>query len=430
MESTMLTKAPEQQLLAPRVQTTFGRSEIQLDSMARRPSNAPTRAIHRALASGVVSAALLVSVALGGTAAAAAPVVTCGSTVTTDVTLTADLYCPSGDGIILGSNVTLDLGGHSLVGGGSGVGVQTDFLSQGGNTIRNGTIENWETGILLREEPPDRAPYIVSDVVLLNSPVSHYVGITTLHLTRVTAVDSMIVGQFSSDLAISQSTLTRSDVRVFFATTATITDSTILQSTVSAYQSQVLIDTSRLNGKGTSALGSVSEGIISISNSVVKNYAEPISGSWGGARLTNNTFTDMPNGVLGDVSSNLGFDGPSHIVGNTFTRSGVALRGNVPMIVENNTFTHNEIGVEFTRIEPFADMPPFTADGSRAVGNVLTKNAGTGIQTDLPGLPVGGNTATKNGGYGIDAPGAVDLGGNIAFGNTLGQCVGVVCAGK
>ena len=251
----------------------------------------------------LLPAALLVSVALGGTAAAAAPVATCGSTVTTDVTLTADLYCPSGDGIILGSNVTLDLGGHSLVGDGSGVGVLTNLLSQGGNTIRNGTIENWETGILLREEPPDRAPYIVSDVVLLNSPVSHYVGITTLHLTRVTAVDSMIVGQFSSDLAISQSTLTRSDVRVFFATTATITDSAVIQSTVSAYQSQVLIDTSRLNGKGISALGSVSEGIISISNSVVKDYAEPMSGSWGGADFTNNTFTDMPNSVVRATSA-------------------------------------------------------------------------------------------------------------------------------
>jgi len=113
MESTMpFTEIPKQQLHAP-------------------------GAIHRALASGIASAALLVSVALGGTAAAAAPVVTCGSTVTTDVTLTADLYCPSGDGIILGSNVTLDLGGHSLVGGGSGVGVQTDFLSEGGNTETN-----------------------------------------------------------------------------------------------------------------------------------------------------------------------------------------------------------------------------------------------------------------------------------------------------
>ena len=124
------------------------------------------------MASGVLLAALLVTVALSGTAAAAAPAVTCGSTVTTDVTLTADLHCPSGDGIILGSNVTLDLGGHSLVGGGSsGVGVQTDFLSEGGNTIRNGTIENWGTGILLQEQNPDGVPYTVSDVVVLNSPV-------------------------------------------------------------------------------------------------------------------------------------------------------------------------------------------------------------------------------------------------------------------
>ena len=292
------TKMPERQLLAPQVQTAFGQSRIKLDSTARRSSGAPIGAIHRAAAFGILPAALLVSLALGGTTAATAAGVTCGSTVTTDVTLTADLSCPSGDGIILGSNVTLDLGGHSLAGGGSGVGVQTDFLSEGGNTIRNGTIENWETGILIREESPDGAPDTVSDVVLLNSPVSHFVGITTLGLTRITAVDSPIVGEFSGDLAISQSTLTRSDVRVFFATTATITDSTILQSTVSAYQSQVLIDTSRLNGKGTSALGSLSEGAISISNSVVKNYAEPISGSWSGATLTNNTFTDMPDGSL------------------------------------------------------------------------------------------------------------------------------------
>src|SRR5688572_471199 len=135
-------------------------------------------AIHRAVASGFLSAALLVTVVLGGGTAAAAPVVTCGSTVTTDVTLTADLHCPSGDGIILGSNVTLDLGGHSLVGAGSsGVGVQTSYLSQG-NTIRNGTIEDWGTGILLQEQSPDAVPYTVSDVVLLNAPVGYFVGNT------------------------------------------------------------------------------------------------------------------------------------------------------------------------------------------------------------------------------------------------------------
>ena len=404
-------------------------STMPLTEIPKQQQHAP-RAIHRALASGVVSAALLVSVALGGSTAVAAPVVTCGSTVTTDVTLTADLHCPSGDGIILGSNVTLDLGGHSLVGGGSsGVGVQTVFLSQGGNTIRNGTIENWGTGILLQEQNTNGVPYTVSDVVVLNSPVINLVG-GPLRLIRVTAVDSRIVGELGGDLAISQSRLTRSAVNVFIAS-AIITDSTLVQSPVSSSaQGQIIIDSSTLDGKGTSAPGSVSETTITINNSIVKNFQEPISGFWGGVSLTDNKFTDMPNGVLGDISSHLGSDGTSDISGNTFTRSGVVLQGNVPMIVENNTFKQNEVGVVFTRSAPLPGDPPFTADGSRAVGNVLTKNTGTGIQTDLPGLAVGGNTATKNGGYGIYAPGAVDLGGNIAFGNTLGQCVGVVCAGK
>lgn len=385
---------------------------------------------HRPFASGVLPGALLLAVALGGGTAAAAPTpgVTCGSTLTTDVTLTADLHCPSGNGILLGSNVTLDLGGHSLVGSGSGVGVQTAFLSQGGNTVRNGTIENWDAGVVFQETPPDGTPYTLSDVDLVHAPVRHSLGLTTLYVTRVDAVDSTIVGEYSSHLAITDSTLTRSDVEVLFAAIATITDSVLLQTTVSAYQAGVTIDSSRLDGKGISALGSVSESIITIADSDVKNYARPIGGFWGGATITGSTFTDMAGGVLGDVSSGFAPDGPSEIVGNTFTRSGVVLRGNVPMIVENNTFKHNTIGVEFTLPAPWADVPPPTADGSRAVGNILTKNSGTGILTELPGLQVGDNTAIRNGGYGIYAPGAIDLGGNVAYGNALGQCVGVVCA--
>ena len=368
----------------------------------------------------------MASMALGGSAAAAAPRVTCGSTVTTNVTLTADLRCPHGNGITLGSNVILDLGGHKLIGGGyAGVGVQTSPDSLGGNTIRNGTIKNWATGLLLQAQ--DGKPYTVSRVALRTAPVQHYYGNTTLNLTKVTAVDSRIEGQEGSDLAISHSRLTRSPVNVFFAS-ATITGSTLVQSTLdTSARGEIVVDSSYLNGKGTSALGAVSETRLTIRNSVVRNYAEPVTGFWGAVTFTNSRFSDMPNGVLGDISYNIpDFDATSDIVGNRFIRSGVALRGDVPMIVENNTFTQNEIGVDFTRT-PFPGEPPLTAEGSRAVGNVLTKNTGTGIQTDLSGLAVGSNTAQRNGGYGIYAPGAIDLGGNVAFRNTLGQCVGVVC---
>lgn len=388
------------------------------------------RAIRRGVASGALPAALLVTAALGvGTAAAPTPGVTCGSTITTDVTLRADLFCPSGDGIILGTNVTLDLGGHSLIGSGSGVGVQNSPGSLGGDTILNGTIENWGTGILLQASSPDAVPYTVSDVEFLSAPVS-YLGVSnTLEFTHVTLVDSPIDGQLSGHIDIAQSSLTRSDVNMFFAD-ATISDSTLVQSTVSANNSFVVVDSSRLDGKGVSALGSLSEGVIEITDSVVKNYAQPISGFWGGVTLTNNKFTDMANGVLGDISSNIASDGLSVIVGNTFVRSGVVLQGNVPMYVADNTFKQNEVGVIFTRGQPLPGDPPLTAEDSSAIGNTLTRNSGTGILTELSGLEVGDNTATKNGGYGIYAPGAVDLGGNVASGNTLGQCVGVVCTRK
>ncbi|MET1051864.1 MAG: right-handed parallel beta-helix repeat-containing protein [Mycetocola sp.] len=377
--------------------------------------------------------AILASIVLGGSPAYAAPRVACGSTLTTSVTLTADLTCPSGKGLVLGSNVTLDLGGHKLVGpGASGLGVQMSTTSTGGNTIRNGTIQNWGTGILLEPWTEYGTASSISDLALLKAPVTYRYsnGIKTLTMTRVTAVDSAISSDTAGDIAIVQSRLTRSPVNVFFAS-ATITKTYLSQSSVdSSAMGEIVIDGSYLNGQGVSALGSVSETRITIKNSTVKNYKQPITGFWGAVTLTKNTFTDMPNGVLGDVAYNIGIDATSYIVGNTFTRSGVALRGNVPMIVEKNTFTQGKIGVEFTRIPPFEGEPPFTASDSRAVGNTFSANTGSGITTKLRGLKVGSNTATKNGGYGIYAPGAVDLGRNIASGNTLGQCVGVVCTAK
>lgn len=380
----------------------------------------------------ILPTVVLLSLALGGSTAAAESGVTCGSVVTTDVTLTADLHCPSGDGLVLDSNVTLDLGGHRLVGPGfPGAGVISSPDGQGGNTIRNGTIENWGIGILLGADNPDGVPYVISDVALLAAGVNlDYPGSTGVTLTRVTAVDSPIGVENGGHVTISQSTLTRSFVNPFYAG-VTITDSTLVQSDVSAWGGgDATIDSSRLNGKGTGAPGSVDDSRMTITNSTVRNFAEPISGFSGSVTLIDNTFRNMTNGVLGDISSDTGSDDTSHIVGNTFTRSGVVLQGNVPMVVENNTFKQNEVGVIFTRAEPLPGAPLPTAEGSRAAGNVLTKNTGTGIQTDLPGLAVGDNTATKNGGFGIYAPGAVDLGGNVAWGNTLGQCVGVVCTGK
>ena len=383
------------------------------------------------LNSGTLVALALASVVSVGTSEAAGPPVTCGTTVTANVTLTTDLLCPSGDGITLGANVTLDLGGHTIAGPkSSGIGIQTLDDSTGGVTIRNGQVKNWKTGIYIRNSSSgDSTSSTVSKTVLRNAPISNDFGGTALRLTKVTAVDSPISGQLGGNVAISQSKLTRSSINVFGAT-ATVASSSLTEGSMnSSYYGEIIVEASRLDGNSKAALGSLSETSLTIRNSTVKNFKSPIIGYYGYVSLTNNKFAAMPNGVLGALSGYPGTGG-ALIRGNTFTRSGIVLHSDVAMSVENNVFTQNETAAIFAMSPPFPEQPPLTAEGSRAVGNVITNNSGTGIKTDLPGLAVGGNTVKDKGGYGIYAPGAIDLGRNIAYKNSLGQCVGVICTAK
>lgn len=363
---------------------------------------------------------LLASVGLAAPAQAAEPA--CGSTLTVDTKLTKDLYCPSGDGLTLGPNVHLNLGGHRLVGSGSsGTGIAS---TTGGISVRNGEVRNWATGIGLDiDSSQSVAPVSVTDVVLRKAPSIVQFG-STLELTRVTAIDSQVNGELGGNLRIARSRFTRSSIFVFFSS-ATIARSTLVASTVgSSGSGEISIDRSKLDGRKTTRLGEVSETGITITNSIVKNYKYPISGYYGGATLTHNTFTDMQQGVLTNISSGLGSEGTATVKGNTFIRSGVVLDPHIPMVLENNIFRHNKDVAIFTGSTlPGGEM---WAPG-RAANNVMVRNRGTGISSDLPGLVVSGNTARYNAGYGIYAPGAVDLGANSARGNKLGQCVGVVC---
>jgi parallel beta-helix repeat protein len=67
----------------------------------------------------------------------------CGDTVTTDYILTSDLYCV-GDGLKVGTGVTLDCGSYELVGQGSGTGIEVvgDDV-----TVKDCVIRNFWKGI-------------------------------------------------------------------------------------------------------------------------------------------------------------------------------------------------------------------------------------------------------------------------------------------
>jgi len=389
------------------------------------PLAAITPAHVKLLAAWALPMVLLASVGLAAPAQADGPVA-CGSTLTVDTRLRADLYCPSGDGLTLGPNVHLNLGGHKLVGSGSsGTGIASIY---GSVSIRNGEVKNWATGILISIDSSDPIPSpgtSVTDVVLRSAPSLVRFG-STLVLTRVRAIDSPVSGQVRGDLRIVRSTFIRSAISLFEAS-ATITRSRLVATTLNAFEAGITINRSRLDGRRTTRLGDAHESLITIKDSTVKKYRYPIGGYFSGADLINSTFTDMRQGVLSNISSGLGSEGTATIRGNTFTRSGVALDPHLPMDLENNTFRNNEAGVVFT-----GSVPPNTeiwAPG-KAVNNTFIRNSGTGLRSDIPGLIVHGNIAKRNGGYGIYAPDAVDLGGDIARGNRLGQCVGVVCSAR
>jgi parallel beta-helix repeat protein len=75
----------------------------------------------------------------------------CGQTVTGLVTLTADLTCPTGNGLLLASNATLDCAGHSLTGGDQSgqYGIYVRNVSNA--TVRNCTVAHFAVGIRLRQ---------------------------------------------------------------------------------------------------------------------------------------------------------------------------------------------------------------------------------------------------------------------------------------
>lgn len=108
----------------------------------------------RRRAATVLGAALVLAVVLGATkaprAGARRAVLTCGSTITSSTTLTADLTGCGGDGVHIGaSHVTLNLNGHLI--GSNGSGATAVVVNSGATnaTVENGRITGFNTGVVV-----------------------------------------------------------------------------------------------------------------------------------------------------------------------------------------------------------------------------------------------------------------------------------------
>lgn len=369
-----------------------------------RPTSRPTTARAR-LRPRVVAAltATAAAVVLGGTAtpahAAGTAVTTCGTTVTGEAWLTANLTCGDGIAVRVAEGATLDLRGHTLRGPGTRTSGQGVTLAPGA-TVRNGTI----TGFYDAVHAGPAGTVTVDRVTATENAtgLSHHGWVVEPATARVVVTGSTFARNFTG---VSAGYFDRIEVR----SSRFVDNNWGLD--VSLGTGGAVVRDSHFQGNSTGLL--CSDMSCDVRGGVVRdNEAEGLWQGGGDLRVVGALVTH--NGV--GLHSGLG---ATHVERTAFHDNGTGVVSSyaAATTVETSAFHRNGTGF---RGEP------------DSAGDVLRNNAflrnGDGVVTQEPGTSLGRNLAVGSTGWGIHAPGAVDLGGNRAWGNgNQPQCVGVAC---
>lgn len=391
----------------------------------------------RGLFVGVISVVLLM-VGMPGVSAAVGTDPPCGSTLTSNITLSADVVCSSGDGYTLGPGVTLNLNGHRLSGSSQAIGISGIVDSGPGTTARivNGRLDGWGAPLILGQSEPD------SEIQVRNPTVSggdsRLRGRVVITGSRWQTGTLFLMPADDGETVLADSVLADSSV-VGYRAAITMRNSTLRRSTF--YMSGVLtVRGSVLDGQNSpspqTAPYGVYEGLrcaegsrITLTDSVVAGYGSGVHSEGCLKAVRNTTFRGNQTAILAEPG----------------IHSGVTERYTV---ISQNEFFNNQVGLDLGFSGDFTDNV-FAGNaaainsrpgpsGQLIARNMVSRSGGTGItvgdQIDRPGIDntvaVTGNRSVNNGGQGIVVgANVVDGGGNVASGNAgQPQCVGVVCA--
>ena len=374
--------------------------------------------------------------AIGVAPAGAATILHCGQTLAVNTVMANNLSCPGGVGLTVLGGVVLNLAGHTLTGPGTGTGIVTD-LTPGRAKIKNGTITGWGSGVAGAGE---------------GGAVTSLSGITASHNGIGVDIEPgdgglLVVGShfrnntvagintFRNGINTIQTSIFDSNVAgiVSVSVGVTVTDSVFLRNRLAAGSQDgviTLTDTKvEYNHIGLNANSGGSIQVVggSIFHNGLGITESDLSGfSVTSAAISANTVALQGLGVFGPGNS---------ITDSTITGNGVGYTGYDQVRATGNTFTGN--GSAYLTI-PDPDLNPDPgADGFNVLpqdleGNTFSANQNAIVLNGVFAAPnsLGTNRVTDNAGIGIYAPGALDLGGNVAFGNgTFPQCTGVICAG-
>ena len=277
-----------------------------------------------------VLSVLAMTVAAAVPASAAPPHPACGDTLTVDTRLRSDLTCDAA-GLRLGPGVTLDLGGHTLRGPGSGVGVAV--ASAGTVRVRNGTLAGWGEGVATYAVPDgDTGPLLVDRVRL------------TGNATGLLASGEDGTGLYGKDATVTRSTfhgntwglLALWHVEVDVHRTTFVENGT----GVDSGDSQVDVSDSRFT-RNDVAMSLGQSGTLVSRATFVDNRLGITLAPTSGATISRSTFTGSDVAVAG-------FGNPTvlHVEDNRFTDNGTAVSFDLSDgSVTGNTFRGNGTGL-------------------------------------------------------------------------------------
>ena len=257
---------------------------------------------------------VLLAQLVAGVPADGRPAISCGDTITEDTTLEADLACPAGTGwaIVIGaSNITLDLGGHTISGHAPGVGVLA--TGREGIAIRNGTIDGFSEGVFVI----DGQGVIVERLMVRNLESSD-----PAQLIRGVAIEG------SQDVVVR-------DMEFEFLVVAH-------KEAVDVYSSEVTVDDIEVRGGGAGVGFSFA------------GACDPVNAPNTG-RVTNSRFSDIyVAGFFVACTSNLWIEGNDI---STAPGAGIGIQGDAPfpgavtgLTISGNSIHDTVMGIEFRGI--------------------------------------------------------------------------------
>ena len=294
----------------------------------------------------------------------------CGQTITEDTILDTDLACPPDTeyAIIIGaSNITLDLGGHTISGYTPRTGVFVN--GQDGITIRNGAVNGFNVGVSINESNQVTIEFLTVRNLDISDPNHFIFGIAVVGSQHVVVRDS----QFE------------------FLTVAH-------KEAVEIFDSYVDVNNIEVRGGGAgvsfSFLGDVCDPVNTPSNGTVRNSEFSdiyVGGIWiacsSSALIESNHFSGCPDCILGIQGESpflgavTGLIVQKNIIHKTFL--GIEFRGISESSISNNyVFDNRGWGIAMRQsLGCLAPQPGWECFYSTA--NVITDNETWGNVTDL-----------------------------------------------